>query len=105
MAFDGSEGGEIALLKAAAMTREHRLRGGSSTHGHFFGRDALIALLEQTGCVGIRIYYGMDPDTGRKELVLVGADSDENDLLDLVMDMSAPCPSNCSSPNVLNSDI
>lgn len=105
MAFDGTEGGEITLSAAAAMTKEYRMRGGSSTHGHFFGRDAILALLEQPGCVGIRIYYGMKPETGSRELILVGADGDENDMLDLVMDMSAPCPSNCSTSNALNSDI
>ena len=70
MAFDGSEGGQIALVKAAAMTKEHRRRSGSATLGHFFGRDAFLALLEQPGCVGIRIYYGMNTETGEKELII-----------------------------------
>ena len=105
MAFDGSEGGQIALVKAAAMTKEHRRRSGSATLGHFFGRDAFLALLEQPGCVGIRIYYGMNTETGEKELVMVGADSDENDMLELVMDLSVMCPSRCSIENALNSDI
>jgi hypothetical protein len=105
MAFDGSEGGAIKLSAAAAMTKEYRLRGGSSTHGHFFGRDAFLALLEQSGCVGIRIYYGMNPENGNKELIMVGADCDENDMLDLVMDFSVLCPSSCSTENELNSEI
>lgn len=103
MAFDGSEGGEITLSAAAKMTSEYRVRGGCTTLGHFFGRNAILELLDQSDCMGIRIYYGMNPADGKRELILVGADCDENDMLELVMDLSSACPSSCSVPNALNS--
>jgi len=34
---------------------------------------------------------------------VVGADSDENDILDIVADLTFPCPNTCSNPNPLNS--
>lgn len=102
MAFDGTEGGEITLSNAANMTAEYRKNNPGGTKAHFFGRDILNQILEQEGCQGIRMYYGQDED-GNKQLVLVGADSDENDMLDLVADLSHPCPNACSNPNSLNS--
>lgn len=103
MAFDGTEGGEIELPQAAALTKEHRDRNPTVRKGHFFGKDILNKILEQDGCMGIRIYYGIDPDTNKRELVIVGADSSENDMTGLIADFSAACPNKCSSSNDLNS--
>lgn len=102
MAFDGTEGGQITLQTAANLTANYRDNNPNSTIAHFFGREILLQLLQQSSCVGIRIYYGQDAD-GNKELVLVGADESENDILDLVADLSMPCPKTCSNPNQLNS--
>lgn len=101
MAFNGTEGGAITLISAAQMTAKYRTENPNSTIAHFFGKDILNQLLGQENCVGIRMYYGMKDD--QKELVLVGVDAEENDLLELVADLSMPCPKTCSSPNPLNS--
>ena len=102
MAFDGTESGEIPLQTAAAMTATYRHDNPNETKAHFFGKEILEKILNQEGCVGIRMYYGIDQN-GSKQLVIVGADSDENDLTDLVADLSFPCPLTCSTPNALNS--
>ncbi len=102
MGFNGSEGGEITLSSAAAMTKEFRLRNPESIKARFFGKDIINKILNQEGCMGIRFYYGLDED-GNNQLVMVGADSDENDITDLVADLSHPCPDTCSFPNSLNS--
>lgn len=101
MAFNGTEGGPITLAEGAEMTANYRKAQPNSTKAHFFGRDALHALLQQEGCMGIRVYYGMDSDSN-KQLVLVGADSDENDMTQLVVDGSIPCPIRCGQANALN---
>ena len=102
MAFDGTEGGAITLADGAALTKEHRQRNPGALKGHFFGKEILGQILDQEGCVGIRMYHGQDGD-GNRQLVLVGADEYEDDMLDLVGDISAPCPNKCSTPNALNS--
>ncbi len=102
MAFNGTEGAEITLSSASAMTKEYRINNPDEIIAHFFGKDIIHKILEQEGCVGIRFYYGIDED-GQKQLVMVGADSEENDLTDLVADVSFPCPDACSTPNPLNS--
>lgn len=103
MAFDGTEGGEIELPVAAALTKEHRDRNPTALKGHFFGKEILNKILEQEGCMGIRMYYGVDPDTNKRELVIVGANSEEDDMTDLVADLSSACPNRCSIANDLNS--
>jgi hypothetical protein len=44
-----------------------------------FDRAAFDQLLAQEGCVGIRIYYGMDEDLQVK-LVVVGVDENDQDI-------------------------
>ncbi|MCR9171794.1 MAG: hypothetical protein NXI10_04840 [bacterium] len=102
MSFDGTEGGSISLTAGAALTAEYRKQNPGETKGHFFGKDILQDILDQEGCMGIRMYYGLDQD-GNKELVLVGADANENDLTSLVADLSLPCPGVCGNANSLNS--
>lgn len=101
MAFDGTEGGQIPLAEGAAMTAAYRNSNPNQRKAHFFGKDILNEILDQTGCVGIRMYYGIN-SSGEKELVLVGVDANENDMLNLVADISFPCPNTCDGKSVLN---
>lgn len=101
MAFDGSEGGEISLSEGAAMTQNYRQANPRSRKAHFFGKDILNEILAQNGCKGIRCYYGIN-SSGEKELILVGADGSENDLTNLVVDLSSPCPNLCDQDSPLN---
>lgn len=102
MAFDGTEGGEITLSEGAALTEEYRRLNSGSTKAHFLGKDLINEILTQEDCMGIRIYYGLD-EYGNKELVIVGADSNEDDILDLIVDKTIKCPTVCGSSNDLNS--
>lgn len=102
MAFNGREGGQITLSEGADMTAKYRDNNPNELKGHFFGKDILKQILNQEGCMGIRMYYGIDDD-GEKALVIVGADTNEDDITDLVADISMPCPNRCGSSNPLNS--
>lgn len=101
MAFDGSEGGSITLEQGAAMTKNYRKANPDAIKAHFFGKDILNDILNQSGCTGIRMYYGID-DAGAKQLVLVGVDANENDMTELVADLSFICPNVCDSNSALN---
>lgn len=102
MAFNGREGGQITLQVGSDMTERYRDENPNELKGHFFGRDILLEILKQEDCMGIRMYYGIDDD-GEKALVIVGADSNEDDMTGLVADLSMPCPNRCGSSNSLNS--
>ncbi|NRA10907.1 MAG: hypothetical protein HRT57_03005 [Crocinitomicaceae bacterium] len=105
MAFNGTEGEFIDMEEAADMTSGWRNGDNGDKKGGFLGREKLEQLLAQTDAQGIRIYFGVDPADGKKTLVLVAADSEENDITDLILDRSAGCPRNCGVGNDLNGNI
>jgi hypothetical protein len=53
----GKEGAEIELHVAAEWTKNHRRRNRGGIISQFFGIEILQRLLQQPGCLGIRIYY------------------------------------------------
>ena len=103
MSFTGNEDQSISLTTAAAWTKNYRNSVPTGTTiGSYYGGSAISAILAQSACVGIRIYYAID-DSGNKQFVIVGVDSNENDLYNgLLAEHGLPCPSYCSSANPLN---
>jgi hypothetical protein len=105
--FNGSEGGELDLPTAKKWTANFRSKNASSDEilAHYFGFEIIQQILKQEGCVGIRIYYALD-ERGEKKLLLVGVDSNGENLLPLegartsdggnvIGDYSWPCPDYC----------
>ncbi|MGA2384571.1 MAG: hypothetical protein ABSG61_14180 [Gemmatimonadales bacterium] len=92
----------ISLAEAAAHTKRHRDAKVSDVKAGAFHKDQVLDLLSQTGCVGLRIYYGRDP-AGAPNLVLTGIDSADNDLTaGVILEISFPCPPFCGGGNSLN---
>lgn len=104
MAFNGSEASVVTLQEASEWTANFRASvSPGATIGHFFGKDVLQRILQQEGCMGIRIYYGKEDD-GKNNLVLVGADASENDMEEgIIAERSVCCPPRCGKANQLNS--
>jgi len=104
MSFTGNEEHSISLSEASSLTRNFRNAvGDSAPKGGFFSKAALQTILNQEGCVGIRFYYGQEED-GTPTLILVGADEEENDLIEGKIDQRPiPCPPRCGEANDLNS--
>ena len=82
MAFNGDEGSIVTLDEAAGWTANYRetITTGEII-GQFVGREKLLEILNQPGCKGIRIYYGIGDD-GLKNMILVGATADEDDMIE-----------------------
>src|SRR5690606_1241389 len=53
----GREGAPIDLKTATQWTRNYRRMRPNERISHLFGREHLQDLLNQEGCLGIRIYY------------------------------------------------
>ena len=105
MAFDGTEGAPIQLEQAASWTANYRYENPDKVKAHFFGKDILQEILSQEGCMGIRIFNAIDGE-GVNKLILVGADSGEDDQLEgTLADFGTPCPAMCGKSNQLNSDL
>lgn len=105
--FDGSEGDPIDLETATRWAANYKatLKNPDDIRAHFFGTEIIQQLLNESGCVGIRIYYALD-DKGVKKLLLVGVDAAGEDLRpsegatmgeggNIVADFSFPCPDYC----------
>lgn len=104
MSFNGTEGSFVTLREASGWTANYRATIASGEIiAHFFGTDKIKAILDQSDCVGIRIYYGID-ENGKKNLILVGAKANEDDMVDgLILERAFTCPPKCATSNVLNS--
>jgi len=94
--FDGHENHSITPKDAAALTRAYRESVPSgAVLAEFFGRDAILEILDQPSCVGIRMYFAKKAD-GSMALVLVGADASGNDLSSgPLAEFGLPCPPMC----------
>lgn len=101
MAFDGNEGTMITLNDGAVLTRNYRNNNPGNSLGMFFGKEKLLELLNQPECMGIRFYFG--EQNRNLELVLVGADSNQDDILDLILDRGKRMPPFNGVSNALNS--
>ncbi len=92
----------IALDEAAAHTKRHRDAKIHDIKAGAFHKDQVIELLNQPGCVGLRIYHGRDK-AGSPTFVLAGIDKADNDLTaGTLLELQFPCPPYCGSANPLN---
>jgi hypothetical protein len=108
--FDGKAGRPIDLATAKKWVAKYRasLKDPNDIRAHFFGSEIIKKILNEPGCVGIRIYYALD-DSGKKQLLLVGTDATGGNLLpstntdsngNTIADESGTCPPDCP-PNDL----
>ena len=104
MAFNGDEGSVVTLAEASGWTANYRRTiPTGEIISQFVGRNKIMEILNQDDCMGVRIYYGIGDD-GKKNLILVGAEADENDMVDgIIVERLFPCPPLCSGRNSLNS--
>lgn len=104
MAITGNEDHSISLETASEWTANYRntiITG--ETIAHCFGKAAILAILNQEDCVGMRLYYALDEE-GTKQIIAVGVDGDGNDLYEgLLAERSIRCPPSCGATNPLNS--
>jgi hypothetical protein len=102
--FNGSEGSVMTETAAAALTATFRKNYASQPKAYFYGYKNINTILNQTGAMGIRIYFGED-SSGNLQLILVAADANQNDMLSssIIYDTGAPCPAQCGSSDPLNS--
>ena len=90
----------ISIAEAAALTKSYRAAKVSEEKAGAFHKDQVLELLNQPGCVGLRIYYGRQAD-GKPALVLTGIDKEDKDLTGgTILEKHYPCPPMCdlSSP-------
>jgi len=103
MAFTGIENHDINLETASELTENYRNSYPHEIKGFYYSKLAITSILNQTNCVGVRIYYAQGND-GSPELVISGVKANEDDMeTGLLAEFGLACPSRCSTPNDLNS--
>ncbi|MDI1234734.1 MAG: hypothetical protein PSX81_10670 [bacterium] len=94
-------GGQISLPSAIQWTTNFRNQNPTAVKAHFFGNVIINEILNQPGCIGLRLYNAID-DNNQPQILLVGVDNNNNDMTNgIIADMSQPCPTQCSGNNVL----
>jgi len=91
----------ISLAEAAALTKSYRASNVDEEKAGAFHKDQVLELLNQPGCVGLRIYRGRQAD-GKPALVLTGIDAGDKDLTGTILEQHLPCPPFCGDNNTLN---
>jgi hypothetical protein len=104
MAFTGNEDQHISLDKAAELTRNYRQSAETGAIlGGYGSKYSVSRILDQPGCVGLRIYYAME-DNGNHQFVIVGVNANGDDLYDgEIMEHIITCPPICPKANPLTS--
>ena len=97
---------EISFTAAGAMTKKYRDSVDRDARKALcFDKDIFATLAHQDGCERIRFYFGLDSND-ELQLIIVGVDDQGNDQVgtdDQCYDIGDPCPSVCSTNNILNS--
>jgi len=79
--------------------------------GGVFGKNAILSLLAQSNCIGMRYYFAVSKDEDDNDyltLVLCGVDSSFNDIVSVngvqgrILEYALPCPTVCAGVNDLN---
>lgn len=93
----------ITIEQASKLTATFRSTYPNLSKAVFYSADLFLGVMAQDNCVGLRIYNGID-DSGELTNVIVGIDSNGNDLVEgKIFDSGLICPPNCSAENALNS--
>jgi hypothetical protein len=105
--FSTTTGKLIPIEDANSLIASHQeatKENESAVDSYYFGRDQIKNLLEQPGCIGIRVHFGMNV-LGVQKLVILPADEYGVNINlknsfgeDVALDWGAPCPPLCPPP-------
>lgn len=91
----------ITLAEAVSYTSEYRKLYPNAIKAYLADNEKVQRIMNQEGCIGIRIYNGYSAQEGRTNMVIVGVDADRKDMTNgLILEKLHPCPNECdvSSP-------
>jgi hypothetical protein len=83
-----------SISKANAIKMIKRHRSYRDINGGFFGADAILKILNQKGCIGLRYYHAIDGQ-GKPTLVLLGESKNGSLSNGTLAENSGQCPPIC----------
>lgn len=103
MRLDENSGGVITLKEAQDLVKSFQTKNPDEPKAFFVGANHLRAILNQTDCIGVRIYNSYDEVSKSHTVVLIGVDRNENDIKEgMIVDRTAPCPPSCPIVGILD---
>lgn len=103
MALEVTSGEEITLTEAQEYISEFEKQYPNEVKAFFIGANHFTSILNQEDCIGIRIYNGYDLTEERMSQVLVGVDTDENDMKGgIIVNKSLVCPPVCPTISIMD---
>jgi len=103
-----SEGTLVSKELSKQWITNYTSKNPSLLRAHFFGFEIVNQILNQSGCIGIRMCYALN-NSGVQQILLVGVNSNGENILPstqvagkisgnegIIADMSFPCPTYCS---------
>jgi hypothetical protein len=103
MALNQNSGEVISLGEAQELIRAFQTNYPNDKKAFFVGSNHYQAILDQEGCIGVRIYNAYDEVNQTKTVVLIGVDDKDNDMkTGIIVDRAVICPPHCSIINILD---
>lgn len=103
MKLDPNTGGIITKEEAKTLIAAFAKKFPGQIVSSFIGGDNVKKILEQNNCIGLRIYNGYDDVEQKISLVVVGVDTQEQDMLDgdIIFDKMVTCPPFCPTDGLV----
>lgn len=97
MALNANTGAIISKKYAQELANNFDAKFPAEITSSFMGKNNVQDILDQEGCIGLRIYNGYDDVEKVIKLILVGVDSNEADMLGdgKIYDQMIVCPPHC----------
>ncbi|MEJ0055242.1 MAG: hypothetical protein WDN75_20260, partial [Bacteroidota bacterium] len=102
-------GGSLLSSQARKWIQNYKDKNPGDVESIFYGSDLINAILSQSECVGIRTHFAID-DAGQKQLILVGAKENGNNIWPssaedtapngIMGDHGWPCPPVCNGNDI-----
>jgi len=102
MELNKNSGGEITLEQAQRYVQAFRSKYPQEVKAFYVGINQIENVLGQENCMGLRIYNGYEEKEARMNIVIVGVNSQGNDITSgIILDKTLPCPSYCDNSSPL----
>lgn len=104
MTLNEKTGEIISLEQAKLLIKAFGEKFKGEVTSSFIGGNNISTILNQDGCIGLRIYNGYNTEKEKMSLVIVGVGQDENDFLNegFIYDNLATCPDYCPKKGLSN---
>lgn len=102
MSLDLNSSSVITVTEAQTYIQAFNSMNPTAVKAVFAGTNKLKMILDQPGCIGIRMYFGHDTDKAQNNLVLVGVNESEKDMTNgVILERLVPCPATCDKTSSL----